>query len=349
MSQWARLYRGDPLATPFVSPGWARAWLSAWAETEEPFVLQVFEGDRTVAIAPLAIGRRAGLRTLGMLGKEPGDYWDIVAEPEHRRAAAVAVGTALAGRRDAWDLGVLSCMPPGSVTDRAFEEAGLRVHHRAVVPSPAITLPATFDEYLGTLSRRHRHNLRRHLRRLDEGEVDLRVVTDPGRLPAVIDTWQELRARQWRAFDKAITESHTTDRFRRFMLAAVENLAVAGEAPVWEFLREGEVVGVYVSFADARSLYWYLGGFDPAVKDMGLGKIAVGHGIRLSIEAGRERFDFTRGGEPYKYWFGGVDRFVESLLVGHAGVRSRVALPVAVLEATRRDRALSATAGGADD
>ena len=41
-------------------------------------------------------------------------------------------------------------------------------------------LPATWDEYLGTLSKKDRHELRRKLRRLESGggDVELKVVTD---------------------------------------------------------------------------------------------------------------------------------------------------------------------------
>jgi len=339
MDDWERLYRADPLATPYSSPGWARAWLDAWAEDEAPYVLRVHDGAGTVAIAPFSISRRAGLRVLGMLGKEPADYWDLISEPGLRVDASLAVGAALAARRRAWDLAVLSCMPPGSATAASLERAGLRVHRRAPVPCPAIDLPATFEDYLAGLDSRVRRNIRRSLRSLDNGVVQLRAVTDPARLPAAIEAWQDLRERQWRGMGKSITPSHTSERFRRFMLAATRNLVADGTALVWEFLHEERIAGSYLSFADARAQYWFLGGFDPERRSLGLGKLAASHAIRTSIEAGRERFDFTRGGEDYKYEYLPQDRRVESLLVGHDGVRSRLVLPPATLDAARRDRA----------
>ena len=51
-------------------------------------------------------------------------------------------------------------------------------------------LPATWDDYLGTLSKKDRHELRRKLRRLDSagGDVELKVVTEPEEASAMLDT-----------------------------------------------------------------------------------------------------------------------------------------------------------------
>jgi CelD/BcsL family acetyltransferase involved in cellulose biosynthesis len=58
---------------------------------------------------------------------------------------------------------------------------------------------------------------------------------------------------------------------------------------------------------------------------MAIGKIATAHGIRSSIEAGRSYYDFTRGGETYKYAFGAVDRMSPSVVLTSDRVRSRAA------------------------
>jgi CelD/BcsL family acetyltransferase involved in cellulose biosynthesis len=36
--------------------------------------------------------------------------------------------------------------------------------------------------------------------------------------------------------------------------------------------------------------------------------VAVGDCIEHAVQRGRKRFDFLRGGEPYKYWWGAKDR-----------------------------------------
>jgi CelD/BcsL family acetyltransferase involved in cellulose biosynthesis len=86
-------------------------------------------------------------------------------------------------------------------------------------------------------------------------------------------------------------------------------LVPAGLAVVWEFRRHDELVGSFVNFCNARTFYQYLGGFAPEWRHLSIGKLATAEGIRASIAAGRSYYDFARGHEHQKYWFGAVDQF----------------------------------------
>lgn len=347
LGDWSVLYAADPAATPFVSPGWARAWIHHWATRAEPWVLLVHDGPRLAGIAPLSLQRVGPLRVLGVLGQEPGDYWDVLAAPPDRAAVSAAVARELVSRRVEWDAGILKCLVPGSQMDGALVAAGLRIMRRPDVACPAIALPSTWNEYLAMLPRGRRGNVRRHVRRLDEGDVVLREVRDAAELPETLIRWQELRQRQWDTRARSLNPTHRTERFRRFLLHAVQALIPAGQALVWEFSVDGHVAGIYVNFMDQRSFYWYLGGYDPVHTSLGIGKIAIAVGIRHSIRLQRERYDFTRGGEAYKYWFGATDRDARSIVVGNSRLRSRGALAGAHVVNARRQRAAGVAAGRA--
>jgi len=332
---WARLHAGQPDATPFTSPGWAEAWWPHFATNAEPFLVVVREGDELIGLGALVRRRKGPLRILEPVGMEPGDYWDVLAAPARRADVGQAVGAELRRRCGEWDAWLLRCLPPGSPVEAAIDHAGLKVFALPPVTAPALVLPETFDAYLASLSSSHRQNLRRHLRRLDDGEVELREVTDSDALGPAIGRWHELRRRQWESAGREISSLHLAPHFTGFVLDCVQALIPRGQALVWEFTRHGEVIGAYVNFVDPEAFYWYLGGFDPRHTKLGLGKIAIGHGIRTSIEAGRRRFDFGRGAEPYKYWYGAVDRPLAASVVGSGRTRSRAALLAAAVRARR--------------
>lgn len=341
LDDWARLYAQHPEATPFMSPGWAQAWWPHYADDADGRFVVVRSGDEVVGLAPLVVRSRGPVRVLEPVGMEPGDYWDVLAAPERRREVTEAVVAALLdGARD-WDAWILRCTPPGSPVVPVLDGRGTRTLLRPSIVAPAIALPDSFDAYLAGLSSSRRQNLRRHLRRLDNGEVELRDVTDPDELRAALGRWQDFRRRQWDSAGKTINPEHLSPRFGAFVLDCVRALVPQSRAMVWEFVHGGEVVGTYVNFADDDAYYWYLGGFDPAVTKLGLGKIAIAHGIRTSIERGRRRYDFTRGVEPYKYWYGAVDRPLPARVVGSGTARSRVAMVAArvALETRARRRA----------
>jgi CelD/BcsL family acetyltransferase involved in cellulose biosynthesis len=345
LPEWDRLFKADPSATPFVSPAWARAWLEHWDPSAQPWIVTMRDGEDLVGLAPLVLRKRGPLRALDVLGKEPGDYWAPLARPETRAETSRLLVSELSRRRGEWDLLFLDCLPQGSEAERTLVSDSLRIHRRAATRCPGIELPATLDEYLATFSSRRRSNLRRHLKRLDGGEIELVTVTDVDRLPEAIARWQDLRVRQWDHRAKEMDPNHRTDRFRDFMLAAATSMVPDGLALVWEFRVGGEVAGAWLHLADDRAFYWYLGGFDPAHSALGLGKICILEGVRSSIAAGRSYFDFTRGSEPFKYQFGARDRFSPHLVVGSGSARSGAALrAVAAGDALRRTVRRSRTA-----
>lgn len=338
LADWGRLEAQNPGLTPFNTADWGRVWLQSWDHAASPMILRVHDRGVVAGIVPLAIRRVRGLRILGMIGKEPGDYWDVVAAPENQAEVARAAGHELQRRARAWDLGILSCFPVESRALEGFAASGLRIHHRPAVRSPAIRLPSSFDEYLRTLPGSRRRNLRQHLNRLDQGDVTVREVRDTGEVSGVMSRWRELRVRQWRETGRQLNPSHAEDRFYGFMVQAASILLARGVTSLWEVSYGDRLAGVYLNFCDQRSFYWYLGGYEPELGRLGVGKIVIAATLRSSIEAGREWYDFTRGEDRYKYWYGAQDRLLDSLIVGHDRPRSRLVAAAAQMASRHRAR-----------
>ena len=90
------------------------------------------------------------------------------------------------------------------------EDSAVEREEEAV--APRVELPASWDEYLASLSKKSRHELRRKLRRLaDIGEPELRAYTSPqdveSRLPQLLRFMVDSRA------DKAAFMSEQMGRF----------------------------------------------------------------------------------------------------------------------------------------
>lgn len=328
-AEWWDLYAADPVATPFISPGWVHACWRHYPGEASPWLLAVRSGARLVGLAPFSIRRRRGIRTVSAVGELLGDYWDILAVPADRDEVLGAVARELANRAGEWDELALNRLPGDSATTRALMGVNLPGSCGPLLPCPGVELPATFDDYVGSLPHGHRSNIRRHLRRLDQGEVVMRSVTDPGELAGAVRRWHELRLHQWAEQERPLYHLHADDRFRAFIADVVRALVPAQRALLWEFHTDERLIGSYLNLVDPRAFYWYLGGYDPGAAALGVGKIAIGEGIRTSIVAGRSRYDFLRGTEPYKYWYGARDdRRIDRLTLRSRHPRTRVALAV---------------------
>jgi len=331
--EWEALFAEDPLATPFSSVQWAQAWWTHWADEAEPWIVAVREADRLVGLAPLLLRRRGPFRTLHEIGRAPGDYWDLIAAPGRRPEVAAAVAAELRRCRSGWDLLLLDSVYSEDLP-QALLEHGTRTRSRAPVVSVELPLPDDFDSYLATLPSRRRSNLRKHLRRLDEGEFEL-VPVAPADLPGAVEEWHETRARWWSERNLELDRLHAGTAFRDFTLDAALALLPAGMLEPWQLLRAGQPVGVCLNLVDNRAFYVYLAAFDPEIAKLGPGKIQIGHAIRTSIAAGRSLFDFTIGRDDYKYWFGGVEVERPRQMVGTSAPRSRAAALVGGVRARR--------------
>jgi CelD/BcsL family acetyltransferase involved in cellulose biosynthesis len=283
------------------------------------------------------LARRGPFRVLTELGRPPGNYWDVLAEPSQREAVGALAMREVRARSDEWHALLLGGVRSGSATERAVLGAGLRVRTRRPSRYPGIELPGTFEEYLGGLPRKRRKDLRRHIRRLEDGRLELREVREPADLRQAMDRWQDIRVRWWQHRDKRMDPEHASTRFRDFMRDLAPLMVPRGLAQVWELRHDGEVVGVEVNLTDSRTYYSWMGAYDPAASHLGLGKLAIGESIRQSIEVGREYYDLMIGDEEYKYWYGATDRHCRWMMAGSGRPLSRIALAAgAVADRVRR-------------
>src|SRR3989304_5453286 len=110
------------------------------------------------------------------------DYMDFVAAAGEEEAVVSAVLRSLG--EEPWEELVLWAVPEGSPTLRALQSAapgfGLRVNIESEDVCPQLELPATWDEYLASLDKKDRHELRRKLRKLSQGgTVILEAIGEP--------------------------------------------------------------------------------------------------------------------------------------------------------------------------
>ena len=328
LGEWDELFHADGTATPFSSAGWARAWWRHWAGSVEPWVVTVRQGSRLVGLAPLVAARRGPFRVLTELGRPPSNYWTVLSIPAAREEVSAAVAREIGARADEWHAVLLGGLPAESGFELALRNAGLRVRARQPTPYPGIELPGSFEEYLQGLSRKRRKDLRRHVRRLDDGRIALRNVTEPADLRDAIGRWQDIRVRWWRSRAKKMDPEHASPRFRAFMQDLTAELVPQGLAQVWEFRHDDDVVGIEVNLLDDARYYSWMGAYEPQVAHLGLGKVAIGESIRESIEAGRSYYDLMVGDEEYKYSYGATDRYCRWMMVGNRRPASRLALAV---------------------
>jgi CelD/BcsL family acetyltransferase involved in cellulose biosynthesis len=178
---------------------------------------------------------------------------------------------------------------------------------------PVVTLESgdDFDAYLGRLSKKSRHEIRRKLRRAAAmGEIRLTESTDP---LGDLEVFVALHQKRWgeaglfpptpggdasRTFARRLFELMDDGTLRLIFLSVAERQVAAS-----------------IHFETPDRLYLYNAGTDPDARDLSPGVLLVAKLIERAMEKGIRQVDFMRGAEPYKYEWGAVNEPLQRVLV----------------------------------
>jgi CelD/BcsL family acetyltransferase involved in cellulose biosynthesis len=188
----------------------------------------------------------------------------------------------------------------------------LNVEPEDVCPVAELPVDGTLDDYLATLGKKERHEIRRKVRRAEAvGELLLADSADPlADLPEFID----LHQKRW-GDDGLFPDTPGGDHSRIFFRRLFE-LFPAGAPLSLAFLTVGgRRIGAGVSFTSGDALLYYNAGVDPEARDLSPGVLMVERYVRRALDLGLARMDFLRGDEAYKYEWGAVDQPIQRLLV----------------------------------
>ena len=107
-------------------------------------------------------------------------------------------------------------------------------------------------------------------------------------------------------------------RSRRFLHRLAELEAADGDdaqLQLGQVLVGDRLIFAGAGFDDGTTCYFYNAGMDPDARDLSPGVTGTAAYIRDRLLAGRRRFDFLRGNEPYKYEWGAIDQPVHRIVV----------------------------------
>ena len=345
---WDRLAALNPWSTPFSDWAFHRAWWDAYGENAHDETLVVcgdgVDADEPVAIVPLMHRHEvepsdAATRTTmrhadggGLTAVAPtakailfgasyhSDYATVLADPASLPAVADAVADYIAApvgeEWDVVDLRRLRCQDPtGTYLARALvaRDLGTVVVEREDV-CPVVTFPVGVDveDYLSTLGKKERHEIRRKVRRAEAtGEVRLTESTDPdGDLELFID----LHQKRWG--EKGLFPATRGGEQSRVLVRRLFELFGADGPFKLTILSVGDRrIGAGLHFETETDLLYYNAGIDPDARDLSPGVLMIHAYVRRALERGIRRMDFLRGDESYKYEWGAVDEPIQRVLL----------------------------------
>lgn len=285
-----------------MTPVWLQAWWQVFGKGWQAYVREVRDGNKVIGIAPLMLKNNTA-SFIG--GTDVCDYQDFIIVPgmESQFFTVLLDDLKSKGIRQ---LELKHVRPDSTVYTRLADiarERGCGVECTAEEVSVEMGMPNSWKEYLQILNTKQRHEVKRKLRRLAEaGDINYKLVDNVAAVPGFMDVFFKMFTGS-RA-DKA---EFLTEQREAFFRTIVDKMSEAGLLKLGILELDGREMAWIICFDYNNTIYLYNSGYDPEYNYLSVGLLSKVICIQKNIEAGKEKFDFLKGAEPYKYHLGGQE------------------------------------------
>ena len=314
-TEWESVLKESSADTLFLTPQWQKVWWDTFGDgrTMVGFSYPDPDGVAGDGVAGIASLAKSG-DTVSFVGSQ--DTFDYNDFPI-RRGYEEGFYETLLERLDEQDCRMLrlDSLRESSPTLEHLPEIARRRGYTVEIEQEDVTsgivLPGTWDEYLGLLNKKDRHELRRKLRRMDT-QTDWKwySISEPAQVAERLGEFI-LLMRQSRS-DK---DEFMTPERERFFHNITQHMAELGQLRLFFLEIDGAAVATSLCFDYGGSRLLYNSGYDPEYGYFSVGLLLIAMCLKDAIDQGLTYFDFLRGPEPYKAHLGGQQRSLYQMVV----------------------------------
>ena len=237
------------------------------------------------------------------------DYLDFLVDRDHcLEVYQVIIDFIATDLQIDWDMAYFCSLshhsPSHQIVVDLAQKKGWSVLAEIEEVCPVITLADSWDNYLLSVNKKQRHEIRRKLRRAENtAETRWFVIDNVEQLTdEVLDIFIDLHQKS--TPDKEGFWDHDMENFFR---ALTRHMAVVGWLKLYFVEINGIIASTLLCFDYRNEFLVYNSGFDPQqFGHLSPGNIIVSYSIQDAVRLGRTRYDFLRGDEVYKFRFGAV-------------------------------------------
>ena len=294
---------------PLQSFDWHFAW---WKHFGDGCQLQIYcleSNGEVVGIAPFFKDRwlsQSRLRFIGS-GSACTDYADVIVDPSIRKIFINEIANhsqQLAGV-DLLELeGVDDCGPAEELTATYSDKAW--VYQKTIDACWYLALPDTWDKFCKAAKSSLRRKIRKAEKRISKGEVVIRSTEDDLDFETAFGILVELHQLRFRS--KGEPGVFADPVFYSFLKTSAKKLCGQQKAEIFVAYADSKPIGChFYLFADSGPQF-YQGGVLTTRMDLEPGHLMFTYAVKKAIERGCREFDFLRGNESYKPFWGAVAR-----------------------------------------
>ena len=301
-SSWDKLRHCLKWGSIFVLPAWLKAWWEVFGGEGELYLRMLRQEEKIIGFASLRVDKE----TASFIGSaDVCDYLDFVITPG-REGDFFKVLLDDLRQNGIKKLDLRPLQPDSTVLAQLVSIAqnrGYEVTCRPEDVSLELDLPTNWNEYLAILKTKQRHEVRRKLRRLWEaGNVEHLCVEVSQEVEDYLDIFLKLFA-----LSKDEKASFMNPKMESFFRSLAKAMAEIGLLRLGILQLDKVPAAMTMGFDYNDSHYLYNSAYDPQFGYLSVGLLCKVLCIKESIEKGKRKWNFLKGGEPYKYQLGGQE------------------------------------------
>jgi len=295
---------GQFQADPMKGFEWNLSWWKSFQESGD-LNLMTFERDgEVVGIAPLYVDRWFIFKRLRFLasGNVCSDYIDIICDPQHYELCVHSLAEYIEAMD--FDIVELECTQDdrlGRSLKRVLDQK-FRYDHREVEPTWRLDLPDTWKGFLKGCKNSLRRKINKAIRRIDSGEVSITSTAQGLDVNLAFETLKKLHTKRFNSMDKPGV--FADDRFTEFLRSSATEFCRQGKGEIVVASIDGQPFAAQLYFESQEGFQFYQGGNLPEMMNLEPGHLLFAWMVRRAIQRGDKVFDFLRGNEPYKKFWG---------------------------------------------
>ena len=292
----------------FFTPIWHELWWNSFSCKSELKLLSVKNDDKLIGVAPLMIKDKS-LTFIG--NSDLFDYHDVFVI-DHPDLSYKYLWEYI--KKLNWEMCVFKSLPNNSKFLKFFKNLSdntIKIDILEEDSAPILNLNNNWEEYLGSLNKKRRHELKRKFRRLNEtSNVKQYFSNDKLKFDSELEEF--FRLMKLSSHDKF---NFLTQERKLFFTNICKELFRQNRLKLYFMEIDSVKVAACICF-DYNKIYWlYNSGYDPNYSNLSVGLLNKALCIKESIELNYDKFNFLRGSERYKYSLGGEDEKIYQISI----------------------------------
>lgn len=298
-TEWLQLLANSYTNTIFQTPAFLSSWWQVYGKQQLHVMVYRTAEQQVVGILPLQLASNEGEEYFTFVGDvDITDYQDFIIYSEYAEAV-LSDFNAYLDQQTVKKVKLFS-LPENSPTLTFFQtHSSASIVQQEVCPS--IALPATWDQYLESLDRKQRHEVRRKIKKLTENLTHEFVRVEAlGLYPEAVTTFIKLHKAS-----SAEKSAFWTPERETFFSLFLEQLSTEQWLKLYFLYIENQPVASMLLFDYNNQFQLYNSGYLPtAFRGYSTGQVLTSYTIKDAIEEKKTVYDFLRGDEVYKFRLG---------------------------------------------